>query len=94
MLELIRSDFPDTFVADCAHPGPCDADVAYWLGEIGLALDPEDAAAYLKGYGAWDAEKDRTDHRANLMRILWLAAGDFNENVDGDEDPAAYFDRS
>jgi hypothetical protein len=93
MIELLRSDFPDTFVADCAHQGQCAADVAYWLGEIGLALDPEDAASYLKGYGAWSAE-DRADHRANLLRILWLTAGGFNENANGDEDPAAYFERS
>lgn len=82
MLELIETDFPDGFTRDCSHAGSCDGDVAYWLGEIGLALDPAEAADYLRGYGAWDAT-ELASHADNLARILWIAAGQFQDRRRG-----------
>lgn len=46
--------------------------------------DPEDCAAYLRGYGAWD-DAELADHNANLERLIWLTAGAF---LDGE---VAYF---
>lgn len=84
MLTLCPEDFPDAFARDCSHAGACDVGVTYWLDEIGLALDPADARAALRPYGAWSA-LELVDHAENLRRILWLAAGSF---ADGE---IAYF---
>lgn len=65
------------------HQGQCDADVA------ALALVPDVAAQLaviepallaeeLREYGAWD-DAERSNHTANLLRLVWLAAADIVE---------------
>lgn len=61
----------------CSHSGRCDDDVAAlrrtpYIAEQLAKIAPEDLAAELKGYGAWDAA-ELADHEANLSRVLWLA---------------------
>jgi hypothetical protein len=83
-------DLPDAAVADCHHQGACDSDVAHWAGAEWQGatripriarpdtLTPEILAAELKEYGAWDAE-ELADDDANWQRIIWLAAGNIQE---------------
>jgi hypothetical protein len=66
-----------------AHPGPCDTDVETLAADPAIraqldALDPAAVAAELKPYGAWDAVQ-LANHPENLLRLLWLAAGDIVE---------------
>jgi hypothetical protein len=42
------------------------------------SLDPSEVAKELKGYGAWDDE-ELADHDENMLRLLWIAAGDIKE---------------
>jgi len=63
-----------------SHPGPCEGDV-YALSLVPAIrrqfdkILPEDIAATLRGYGAWN-EEDLEDHAENIQRILWIACGD------------------
>ena len=55
--------------------------------DIMLQLDkytPEVLAACLREYGTWNDEELK-DHKANILRILWLAAGDINEQHDEED---------
>ena len=70
--------------AKMSHAGQCDADVLECMQKpyIKKQLDslPVDKLAIeLKEYGAWD-EIELEDHNANLMRILWVAAGNITDN--------------
>jgi hypothetical protein len=57
---------------DCATPGQAaDEAVAYVLETFTVTGDVLDCAAYLKRYGAWDAE-ELADHDVNLSRLVWL----------------------
>ena len=67
-----------------SHAGSCDEDVAILSKQSGIvkqlkAIDPDDLRAELKGYGAWD-EEDLADHDANVLRILWIAAGEITDS--------------
>jgi len=42
------------------------------------ALQPENLAKELNEYGAWD-DDELKDHQENLMRWVWLSAGDIIE---------------
>lgn len=42
-------------------------------------VSPAELAAELKEYGAWNAV-ELADHEANIRRMLWLGALDFQEN--------------
>jgi hypothetical protein len=65
---------------DCHHQGACDGEVEYWQSRVNRpdSLTPEVLASELKGYGAWDAD-ELADDAANWRRILWLAAGQYQE---------------
>lgn len=79
MLILYRDDFPDECIRDCSMPGR-DATpyVEAWLSRIGLALDPDEARAALREYGAWN-DAELADDAANRARILWCACCDFGQ---------------
>lgn len=79
---------PGACVADCSHPGPCDADVAHWTPKIRAQVEsdafpnaPTDdkIRAELDEYGAWDAE-ELADDDANWLRLVWIAAGNVAES--------------
>jgi len=64
-------------VLDCSHQGPCDDDVAFWLGTGKLAtgnIDAEKLRKELADYGAWD-DSELADHEQNLARLVWVVAG-------------------
>lgn len=66
----------------CSHSGPCDANVEYLQRSITDQTDrwdPEELAAELDEYGAWDAE-ELQDHEANVTRMVWIACNDVAEN--------------
>lgn len=78
-------------VLDCSHQGACDDDVAYWKPKVLTQIEkdnfpnkltPDKIRAELKEYGAWDAEELANDD-ANLDRLIWIAAG----NIQDEENP-------
>jgi len=69
--------------ASAAHSGRCDDDVEALAKVPAIRrqlakIEPEALRAELKEYGAWDAA-ELADHSANLLRIVWIAAGDISE---------------
>lgn len=81
--ERFEINMPEECVADCSHAGQCDADVAFWLPLLDLKLDPAKVRAELDEYGAWD-EAELADDAANLQRIVWIAACNISEELDGE----------
>lgn len=73
-------DIPEThqeILMSCHHQGRCDDDVR----EAAPFFEVDDQEAlkkHLKGYGAWDDE-ELEDEQDNLERLLWLMAGDIQE---------------
>jgi hypothetical protein len=76
-------------VMDCSHSGPCDSDVAHYAPEVAAQIEadnfpnkptPDKIRAELKEYGAWDAE-ELADDEANFARLVWLAAGNIQEEA-------------
>ena len=68
--------------SDCSHQGKCDDDVKAWAGKIHRTSEvtPEALRAELKEYGAWDDE-ELSDDSNNWERIIWLAAGNIQEDA-------------
>lgn len=69
----------------CSHQGQCDEDVknCMLLPEVKKELakiDPEALKKELEEYGAWDDE-ELENHEENLMRILWIAAGNAQDEM-------------
>lgn len=67
----------------CSHSGQCDDDVKYLsclpvIRRQIAKIPPEQIAAELKEYGAWD-EQELQDHDQNIQRILWIAACNISE---------------
>lgn len=76
-------ELPEDVVNACNHSGPCDEDVdrAMELPEIKAELseiDPEQLRKELSEYGAWD-DQELANHQDNLKRILWIAAGNIQD---------------
>lgn len=74
---------PEDVVRLCHHQGDCEEDCrrCMELPEVKAELseiDPEQLKKELREYGAWD-ENELSDHNNNLMRILWIAAGNIQE---------------
>ena len=66
-----------------SHAGDCENDAGALVGlpEIAAQLDaipPQDIAAELKEYGAWD-DGELRDEYANRLRIVWIAGCDIEE---------------
>ena len=81
-------DLPTEAVANCHHQGACDADVEAWAPKIARPPEctAEALAAELREYGAWDDE-ERADDAANWHRIIWIAAGNIqDEEFRGEND--------
>ncbi len=73
-------ELPDEAVSACSHQGDCSADVEAWASEIARPPEctAERLAAELREYGAWNDEQ-LADDEANWERIVWIAAGDIQE---------------
>lgn len=81
---IIELNITKNVAESCSHSGSCDNDVMLALQIPAIKrqlakIDPVVLARELKECGAWD-EDELQDHSANLMRILWIAAGDITEN--------------
>lgn len=71
-------------VAACSHSGPCDDDVIRcmqlpYIKRQLAKISAESLKTELQQYGSWD-ESELNNHDSNLMRLLWIAAGDIAEN--------------
>lgn len=80
VLKLTRDD-----ANACSHSGPCDDDVNGIMTKPYIkkqldALNPETLVKELKEYGAW-TDVELSNHRENLMRWVWISAGDINERL-------------
>ena len=56
---------------DCGGSGDAMPAVQHVLATYGIAGDPDECRAYLRGYGAWE-EEELEDHPINLSRLVWL----------------------
>lgn len=79
---------PAECVADCAHAGRCDDDVAHWAavpfvrGQLAL-FAREELEYALRPYGAWSVDELQSTPRDILaQRILWIAACDCADSPD------------
>lgn len=72
-------DMPAEAVNQCSHHGACDDDVDFWQDRIAINAPPDQIRAELKEYGAWTQE-ELNDNQANKRRLLWLAAGNIQED--------------
>lgn len=79
-LRLTRSD-----ANACSHSGSCDDDVnslmtkPYVKKQLAL-LEPVTLAKELKECGAWD-DIELSNHNDNLLRWVWISAGDITERL-------------
>ena len=76
-------ELPEDVARMCSHSGNCDEDCrrCMELPEVKNELariDPEQLRKELREYGAWN-EKELSNHSDNLMRILWIAAGNIQD---------------
>lgn len=77
-------ELPVQALEECHHQGRCDADVDHWHSQIDWGSQSMDAEAIRKElyeYGAWDDEQ-LSDVIENQKRILWIAAGNWQEEQD------------
>jgi hypothetical protein len=78
---------PIEALEQCYHQGQCAPDCEEWeqkidWSNVGMTLDQ--IRSELSGYGAWD-EEELSDDKENRIRILWIAAGDYQEAIEEDE---------
>ena len=69
----------------CHHQGACDDDVEAWTQAIDWAsqsMTADDIRKELYEYGAWN-DDELADDEANRLRILWIAAGNYQEQLTG-----------
>lgn len=74
-------ELPRQALEDCHHQGACDADVEHWQPLIdwrSQSMSAADIRNELREYGAWDDE-ELNNEIENQKRILWIAAGDWQE---------------
>lgn len=77
-LRLTRKD-----AESASHSGDCESDVInlmekkYIKKQLEL-IDPLQLVKELNEYGAWD-DDELSDHNANLIRWVWISAGDIVE---------------
>jgi hypothetical protein len=66
----------------CSHSGQCDDDVNYVMTKPYVVkqlakLDPKQLRKELFEYTDWDV----SDHQTNLLRWVWISAGDIVEEA-------------
>ena len=74
-------ELPRQALEDCYHQGACDTDVEHWQPLIdwdGQSMGAADIRNELREHGAWDDE-ELNNEIENQKRILWIAAGDWQE---------------
>lgn len=76
-------ELPVAALEECHHQGRCDDDVEYWVDRIdwdSQTMTPDQIRSELAGHGAWD-ESELANDDDNRRRILWIAAGDYQEEA-------------
>jgi len=78
-------ELPLDVVNDCSHSGDCTQDVKDCLElpeikEQFSEIDKEQLKKELYDYGAW-SDEELNDHDDNLMRILWIASSNIQEEL-------------
>ena len=68
-----------------SHQGECILDVGALSHQPKIRrqlakIDPQTLRDELTEYGAWDVE-ELSDHELNLLRLLWLAAGQIRDEA-------------
>lgn len=77
-------EMPLQAIEDCHHQGACDDDVEFQEKKIDLShIAPDKIRSELKEYGAWDAD-ELADEKTNRQRIIWLAAGNIQDDYEGE----------
>lgn len=74
-------ELPILALEDCHHMGECDPECEYWVDKIEwseVGCTDEQIKYELDGYGAWSDEQ-LLNIRENRKRILWIAAGNWQE---------------
>lgn len=71
----------------CYHQGECEADCRRCMEspEVKAELakiEPDKLRMELSEYGVWD-EDQLSDHQMNLIRILWIASGNIQDELHG-----------
>lgn len=67
----------------CSHAGQCDEDVKILMDKPYIKkqlknINPEQLKKELNDFGAWDGD-ELNNHEDNLMRWVWISAGDIVE---------------
>ena len=80
----------------CTHQGPCDEDVKALIETDHIReqldeMDPDDIRRDLEEMGAWD-EEELADDEENLLRFVWIAAGQIVDEYDEEEIEEAALD--
>jgi uncharacterized Fe-S cluster protein YjdI len=79
----LRLTFADA--KKCSHSGECTADVMEvmkkpYVRKQLATLNQDKLLSELSDYGAWD-EIELSNHPENLMRWVWISAGDIVERA-------------
>ena len=85
--EIIQFNFgelelPVEALEDCHHQGRCDDDVEFWVKRISWktqSMTDSHILSELYEHGAW-TDSELRDEKANRRRILWIAAGDYQDS--------------
>ncbi|HLZ08126.1 MAG TPA: hypothetical protein VKT80_06015 [Chloroflexota bacterium] len=79
--EVHRRALPQECIEACSAPGSIDAAITYWTLRLNLTVDRECAIRALRSTDGWDQEELNASTDLQLaQRVLWLAAGYFDEN--------------
>ena len=70
----------------CSHQGNCDEDVAELIEQPEIIaqiekIGPDAIRGELEEWGAWNDDELENDQE-NVLRILWIAAGNITDEVD------------
>lgn len=73
---------PDDAVSECTARGQdATASVNEWLDTLEFRVPRDQAIAYLREFGAWDAaELNAATDRELAERVFWIACGDIREH--------------
>jgi len=72
-------------IIDCSMPGSADNYVDHWHKRINFKhIGDDDLKKELSEYGAW-SDEELSDREANEKRILWVTAGNLNEEIEQEE---------
>lgn len=73
---------PIEAIGEMPHSGSVDNWAEEWIDEIDFSHVTDEAlAAAMSEYTDWDV----SDRRTNMMRAIWIAAGDFHDGFDLEE---------